>query len=513
MITTLLSFTLVIGILIFVHEFGHFIVAKKTGVEVEKFSLGFGPKLVGFKKGETQYMISAVPLGGYVKLKGENPDEPLTNDPKEFASRSVGVRGAIVSAGPIMNILLAFIFMPLVYFIGIQIPAFLEEKPEVYWVAENSPAQSAGFQVGDLIRAVDGKEVSNWEMFSLHTQLKSGKVVKIKFERNKRIQETEVSISKDKIAVTGGMGLFHKMDAIVGGVVDGLPADNAGLALGDIIKEINGATITHWVEMSEIITQHPGENISIAFSRDNTPLTIILKPDAIIEAIEGKSPVDRAGLAVGDIVQSINNKDIAYWKKELDGKGFFHEDTLTFDVIRQGTQLKKTVIIQGNNETGMKLAGKIGILPPEETVLKRYGIVASIKEGCKFAIDKIGLTMLVLGNLISGNLSVKTLGGPIIIAKMSGAAAKSGISFLLTFTAFLSINLGIINLLPIPILDGGHLFFLLIELIMRKPLSVKKMEVIQKIGFALLILLILTVTYNDITRIIPQKYLDFIPWR
>jgi len=159
---TALAFIFVIGILVFVHEFGHFIVAKKTGVEVEKFSLGFGPKIIGFKKGETHYMISAIPLGGYVKMKGENPDEPLTNDPKEFSSRGVGVRAAIVASGPIMNILFAFTVMPLVYFIGIQVPAFLEKVPIAYWVAEESPAKAADIKIGDRILAINGAEIDDW---------------------------------------------------------------------------------------------------------------------------------------------------------------------------------------------------------------------------------------------------------------------------------------------------------------------------------------------------------------
>ena len=170
-------------------------------------------------------------------------------------------------------------------------------------------------------------------------------------------------------------------------------------------------------------------------------------------------------------------------------------------------------MLKENNAIGMTIAGKIGIMPLEETVLKRYGVLGSVKEGFKRTVGVISLTLLVLKKLVTLNLSVKTLGGPIIIAKMSGAAAKSGIPFLLVFTAFLSINLGVLNLLPIPILDGGHLFFLLIELIMRKPLGMKKMEMIQKVGFALIILLFVTVTYNDIMRIIPQKYLEFLPWK
>jgi len=509
---TLISFTIVIGILIFVHEFGHFIVAKRTGVEVQKFSLGFGPKLIGFKKGETHYMISAIPLGGYVKLKGENPDEPLTNDPKEFGSRSVGVRWAIVSAGPLMNFLLTFILMPLVFIIGIQVPTYLEKKSIVQWVAENSPAMTAGFQVGDHILAVNGEEVENWKTFNTLTQTQLGKEIKVKIRRGNRIHEKMVTLHSESLSTTG-IGLFHKMDAQIGGIVNGSPAQEAGLESGDLIKEIGDNKITHWVQMSEIIKKYPGEAVAFKIERDGKLLAFKITPAARIDKIEEKSAAYRAGLRVGDTILTINSKGVSYWKEVLLGKGFPQEDRLTFEIGRDGKKLLTTVKSQDIQDIGIKLVGKIGIVPFEETVLKRFGILASLKEGFKQAIEMTGLTLWALGKLFTFKLSLKTLGGPIMIAKMTGTAAKLGLSSLLIFTAFLTLNLSILNLLPIPILDGGHLLFLLIELIMRRPLGTKKMEIAQKIGFALIILLLLTVTYNDILRAVPKKYLDFLPWR
>jgi regulator of sigma E protease len=152
-------------------------------------------------------------------------------------------------------------------------------------------------------------------------------------------------------------------------------------------------------------------------------------------------------------------------------------------------------------------------MPAQETTFKRYGVFASIREGFKQSCEMTWLTLITLGKLVTFNISLKMLGGPIVIAKMTGSAAKTGVSSLIIFMALLSLNLSIINLLPIPVLDGGHLFFLLIELIMRRPLDTKKMELVQKIGLALLILLFVTVTYNDILRTVPQKYLDFLPWK
>ena len=508
---TLISFTIVIGILVFVHEFGHFIVAKKTGVGVEKFSLGFGPKLIGFKKGETQYMISAIHLGGYVKLKGENPDETLTDDPKEFGSRSVAVRAAIISAGPVMNFILTFFLMPLVFIIGIQVPAFLEEEPVVCWVAENSPAEIAGFQIGDTIFSVNGEKVKNWKMFNALTQTQLGKDVKIETERNNKIQEKIVTAISDSFSIEG-IGVFHKMDPQIGGLISNSPASEAGLQPGDYMKGINGTDITHWVQMSEIIRKFPGEEIRFKIERDGKDLLVNVKPDALIDEVEENSPAELAGLKAGDKILTINSKDVSLWKKPLLDKIFANEDELIFGISRDSKKLAVTVTPQEIQDTGIRVSGKVGIIPFEETIFKRYGIFASIIEGFKQAFEMTGLTLWALGKMFTLQISLKTLGGPIMIAKMTGTAAESGVSSLIIFTAFLSLNLSIINLLPIPILDGGHLFFLLVELIIRRPLEIKKMEIAQKIGFALLILLLLTVTYNDIIRSVPQKYLDFLPW-
>jgi len=509
---TLISFTIVIGILVFVHEFGHFIIAKKTGVGVEKFSLGFGPKLIGFKKGETQYMISAIPLGGYVKLKGEDPDDPITDDPKEFRSRSIGVRAAIISAGPVMNFLLTFFLMPIVFIIGIQVPVFLDKKPVVRWVSENSPAKIAGFKVGDSILTVNGEKVENWKMFNALTQTQAGKDVKIEIERNNTIQEKVVTTHSDILSMEG-IGVFHKMDPQVGGIINNSPAQEAGLQPADLFKDIAGTGITHWVQMSEIIREYPGEEISFKIERDGKDLVFNIKPDARIDVVQENSPAELAGVKAGDTILTINSKDVYHFKEALLKKDFSKEVTLTFEIIRDAEKINLTVISQYIQDIGIEVSGKIGIMPSEEIIFKRFGIFASLKEGFKQAFEMTELTLWALGKLFTLSISLKTLGGPIMIAKMTGSAAKSGVSSLLIFTAFLSLNLGIINLLPIPILDGGHLLFLFIELIIRRPLGTKKMEFAQKIGFAILILLLVTVTYNDILRSVPQKYLDFLPWK
>jgi regulator of sigma E protease len=517
MITTLISFTIVIGILIFVHEFGHFIVAKRAGVCVEKFSLGFGPKLLGFQKGETHYMISAIPLGGYVKMKGEDPDETLTSNPKEFGSRSVGIRAAIVAAGSLTNFFFAFLIMPLVFIIGIQVPTFLGKVPVVAWVGEESPAMIAGIQPGDTITAVNGDAIKNWKMFNftILTDAQQDNDVRLTLSRNTTTLEKMVALNPDSPG-TEGMGIFPAMSPQIGGVLSDSPAYHADLKPGDLITAIAGTPVTHWMQMSEIIEGYPGKEIVFTVEREGSLTTATIRPDVKVVAVTKESPADRAGLLVGDTIVSINGQDVSLFTEPLYasfGASDSPDDKLTLVISREGSESTVSVLPAIQQDTGITVSGKIGVMPAPETTFKRYGVFASIKEGFLQSCEMTWLTLMTLGKLITFNISLKMLGGPIVIAKMTGSAAKTGISSLIIFMALLSLNLSIINLLPIPVLDGGHLFFLLIELIMRKPLDTKKMELVQKIGLALLILLFATVTYNDILRTVPQKYLDFLPWK
>jgi regulator of sigma E protease len=509
---TLLSFIIVIGILVFVHEFGHFLVAKKTGVTVEKFSLGFGPKLIGFEKGGTQYMICAIPLGGYVKLKGENPDEPLSNDRGEFASRSVGVRAAIVAAGPFMNFALCFLVMPLVYLIGIQMPAYLEDKPVVQWIGSNSPAERAGIRSGDAILAVNDETVENWKMFNALTQINPGTSVRIRFLRDGRSMATTIQPPAPEEA-GAGLGIYHYMPPRVAAVVPDSPASQAGLQPDDVVESVGGRPISHWIELSEAIRDFNGEDLAVGIRRSDRLLLFTLRPELVVEDIVRGSPADAARLKAGDKLLSINGADPARYQQAFRRNDFSAEQRLDLQIIRDRSRLAFSLEAPGAADIGIRVSGKIGIVPAEELSFKRYGLLTSIGEGFKQAWEMTTLTFWALGKLLSFDVSLKTLGGPIMIAKMTGTAAKSGLASLIIFTAFLSINLCILNLLPVPVLDGGHLLFFLIEFIIRRPLGTRQMEIAQKVGLALLIMLLVTVTYNDILRSLPQKYIDLLPWK
>jgi len=509
---TLLSFIVVIGILVFVHEFGHFLVAKKTGVTVEKFSLGFGPKLIGFEKGGTQYMICAIPLGGYVKLKGENPDEGLTNDRGEFASRSVAVRAGIVAAGPFMNFALCFLILPLVFIIGIQVPAYLEEKPVVQWVGSNTPAERAGLRTGDTILAVNSETVENWKMFNALTQINPGAPMNLQFIRDGRTMLKTIRPSSPEMGNTG-LGIYHYMPPRVGAVLPDSPASRGGLQPDDVVESIGGKPISHWIELSETIRDFTGNDLSLAVRRNDRRLLCTVRPELVVEDIVKGSPAEAARLHAGDRILTINGNDPALYHEAFQRHHFSAGDTLDFQIDRDHRRMIVAVKTPESADIGLRISAKIGIVPAEEVSFKRYGMIASLGEGFKQGWEMTTLTFWALGKLLTMDVSFKTLGGPIMIAKMTGTAAKSGLASLIIFTAFLSINLSILNLLPVPVLDGGHLLFLLIEFIIRRPLGTKNIEIAQKVGMALLILLLVSVTYNDLIRSLPQKYIDLLPWK
>ena len=429
---TLLIFIVCIGILIFVHEFGHFIMARMRGIRVLKFSLGFGPKIIGKKVGDTEYMLSALPLGGYVKMAGENIDE-ATMAPDEFPSKSVSERASVVLAGPIMNIIIAFLLMPLVFLIGIKMPAFLEDAPVVAWIEEGSPAETAGFRIGDRILKMDGKAVSDWDDVATIVTTRPELGIKVEVDRSDAAHE--LVLKGDGAARKGGggyAGILPDMPAVIGKVNKGYPADKAGLKAGDRIVEIDKNPFINWYQVSSYIRSNVGKDLTITVQRDGDRVTTRVTP--------------------------IKSEAADY--------------------------------------------GVIGIMNQQKTIVKKFGVIDSIKHGLSRMLELTMLTFDVLKRLFSLNISIETLGGPIMIAKLTGEAAQSGISDLIAFLAFLSLQLGILNLLPIPVLDGGWVVFLLIEKIKGSPLSKKTMEIAQTVGFALLITLIIIVSYNDILRVL-----------
>jgi regulator of sigma E protease len=350
--TNIISFIVVLGVLIFFHELGHFLVARLFGVGVEKFSLGFGPRLFGKKIGITDYRLSAIPLGGYVKMVGEEPDAQVAPADiyRSFTHKHVFKRILIVAAGPLFNLLLAII----IFFGMFLISGMLILKPSIGEVRDGSPAQIAGLETGDLITAIDENPISTWD------------------------------------------------------------------------------------DMTHIINGSDGKTLAISIQRDGAEMALSVTPERVA-------------------TQNLLGENI---QRYMIGIGF-----------------------------------------SGETVTKELNPLQAFGESLIQTYRVTELMVVIIAKLISGDISTDTIGGPIMIAKMAGDQAKAGIAHLISFIALISINLAIINLLPIPILDGGHLLFFIIEAIKKRPVSVKVREVAQQIGLFILILLIILVFYNDITKI------------
>jgi regulator of sigma E protease len=436
---SILFFLIALGLLIFVHELGHFVVAKRSGVYVEEFSLGFGPRIVGIKKGETDYRISALPLGGYVKMLGEDESAEKAEDPRSFARKSTAKRALIIACGPLMNVIFALAVMPLVFMIGRAEPAFLKKPPEIMGVRAESPAASAGLLKGDLITAIDGKKVSDWETVLNRVIISAGNRVDLTVLRQGQSLNKTVDVIEIPELQGGFVGiepmLFLGNNAAIDGIAASGPAAKAGLKAKDVVLSVDGKTVADWIDLSSKVNQSAGREVALKIRRGSKVLNLKVTPEYNDEA-----------------------------KRWLIG------------IIK-------------DRRSGVEMT----------TV--RYGIIDSIVYGTKENIKLIALTFGVLKRLVTFNLSYKVLGGPVIIAKASAAAAASGLSHFLYFLAFLSMQLAIINCLPIPVLDGGHLMFLGIEAVRRKPVSLRIRQTASQIGFFLLIALMIVITWNDINKL------------
>ncbi len=438
MLTTVLSAIFVLGLLVFIHELGHFLAAKRMGIRVERFSLGFPPKMIGKTIGDTEYCISWIPLGGYVKMAGEQPDadgEEHGNEPWEFQSKSVGARAFVIAAGPGMNFVLAFIIFWLFY---ATMGVMLVDTTTVGRVENASPYAAAGLQVGDEILEIDQAPVDTWE--DVRERLASGTAASLdlKVQREGQERALEVRYGGDDAAERLA-GLDYFRASAVSSVIPDSPAEKAGLRSGDVITSVNGAPVTQWYEMVELIRVRPGMETTVSWTRNGQYHQVIVIP--------------------------ITAQDL---------------DRETGDVID---------------------IGQIGITQQDHIKRSPAGLVSSAGLA---GTQLVNVTYTILGfvkKLVLGEVSTDSVGGPIAIARMAGDSARQGASSLFSFMAFLSINLAILNLLPIPALDGGQLLILGVEKVLRRPLSLRYRLIWQQTGMALLLVLMVFVVFNDITRI------------
>ncbi|HJR61401.1 MAG TPA: RIP metalloprotease RseP [Vicinamibacterales bacterium] len=439
--TTILSFVFVLGVLIFVHELGHFLMARRIGVRVLTFSLGFGPKLLTIKRGDTEYCISAIPLGGYVKMAGENPEDNRTGAPDEFLSKSKWQRFQVLVMGPVMNLGLAILVMALVIYQGAPTAAYETDPVVIGSFANSSVARDAGLEVGDRIVAVDGNPVPNWKDFSLEIAPKANRVVTLQVERNGKTFERRITPSALSKFEIGDIGIVPVLNPEVRQLSPNEAAELAGLRPGDVILGAAGESNIRYDRLVEIIKMHPDKPVVFDVRRANG-------------TVEQVTVIPRT---IGDTVRV----GALFWGSEVR-----HADPT------------------------LPGAFKLSLIQNWEWTK---------------------LIMKTLKGLFTRETPMKQLMGPIGIAEMSGGAAQQGWLELFTLMAMISLNLGLLNLMPIPVLDGGHILILGLEGVSRRDFSLQVKEKMLMVGFVLLVTLMVTVIYNDLTRVEWLQNLN--PWK
>jgi len=438
-LSSVVAVVLGLGLMILVHEWGHFLAAKWFGVRVEIFSVGFGPRLWGRKRGDTDYRLSALPVGGYVKMAGDNPAEERAGDPAEFLSKPRWQRGLIAAAGPLMNVLLAVVLVTVLYKVGIPQPAYLDDPVVLAGVLKDSPAEAAGLAAGDRIVELNGVKNPTWNDAMLELSFTApGKQVSLVVERD----HMRLLLAVKAGGIGGGDPSFligyPPEQAVIGWVTRGSAADRAGVKPGDQIMAFNALPVSSPLQLAEKIQEVGGKTAEMVVRRGPRELPLAITP------------------------------------------------------------------VYGDPGDGRK-RWQIGISFRQPNVRKSYPLVESIQRAAWFNAKWAYQIMAVLGELIERRASIKQLGGPLEIARQSGQAARQGPVALTLLMAFVSLNLGILNLLPIPILDGGHILLLAIEGALRRDLSVAVKERVVQVGLVFLLFVFAIVMYNDVLRLLPNR--------
>jgi regulator of sigma E protease len=428
----LVTVTVVLGIMIFVHEWGHFAAAKLCGVRVDVFSLGFGPRLFGVKRGDTDYRLSALPFGGYVRMAGDNPLEERTGAGYEFLSRPRWQRAIIAIAGPFMNFLLALVILWGIFWrLGVPSPVYEHQSADVVAVPQSMPA--TGVHAGDRIVAVNGVPTPTWKkVYSEIEKAKPGSYVTLAVQRD-GTNQTLTAMVPDHLASTESLLGFASLPPVIAEVDAGTPADRAGLKPGDTIVAMNGKPVVTWQQLVEGVHQSGGHLIQFQIRRDGQQLELDITP-------------------------------------------------------MQGTDLEGQPVWQ------------VGVLPNTDEDYERQSFLEAGKDAAASTVSGIRQIGQVLVGLFSGKVSIRQLAGPVGIARISGEAAKRGLPTLLEFMAVISLNLGLLNLLPIPILDGGHILMLAIEGILRRDLRIAVKERFVQVGLVFLLGIFAFVMYSDILK-------------
>jgi regulator of sigma E protease len=453
-ITTILAFIVVLGITITVHEFGHFAMAKLLKIKVLVFSIGFGPRLVGFTRGGTEYRISPFPIGGYVKMAGETFDDERQGAPDEFLSHSKWHRFLVAVAGPVMNIVLAITILTFSYLEGVWVPRYHKEAPVVGPVALNSAAYRAGLRTGDRILAVRNNSLKTWEDMEIALATTPKDTLNLTLDRKGEKISVHLDVAGLATVEPASLGFrFSLPRTIVAAVDSGSPADKSGLREGDEILAVQGprGTGRSYDEILNIISESKGIPLTFEIHRTGQP----------------RKPGDTWGAGAQE-------------------------------VPRGGEILQLSIAPM--EEQGRVL---IGFRPEVPADLEKFGLMGAVMQSAKRNFEMSALTFKIIGRIFTGAASVKTISGPLEIAKISGSAARTGSALVFFgFLGMVSLQLGVFNLLPIPILDGGVIALLIVEALIGRDLSLGIKEKIVQVGFVFLILLMGFVVFNDLSKIV-----------
>jgi regulator of sigma E protease len=439
---TLIGIFLVLGVMILVHEWGHFIVARLFGVRVDVFSIGFGPRLFGIKRGATDYRISALPLGGYVRMAGQDLSEIDSNDvaptggPDELMSKPRWQRALISFAGPAVNMILPIVLLAGFFVIkGLPYPAYLDKPLVLSGLPQTSPLAKAGVANGDQIVSVNDVATPTWSKASAYLVQAAAEGI-LRFKVDHQGEQRIIEVKAEDIR-SGERALGNPpVPALVRPVDRGMPASRAGIKRGDLVTSVNGAPVNNWYDFYEIITHSNGKILNTTVKRGGSEVNLAIHPE---------------------------------WNK--DDEGVF--------------------------------AWRIGVAPEGEWAFKEMTFGASVKEASAVTMDATGKLFGVLGRLFSGKLSVKQLRSFVGIASLAGQAVEEGPVDVVNMMAMISINLGILNLLPIPILDGGNILLLCMEGIRRRDFSLAFKERFVQVGLVFLLVFFAYVMYNDVVRLLP----------
>jgi regulator of sigma E protease len=537
-----------LGVLILVHELGHFVLAKLFDVKVLRFSLGFGPRLIGFVAGSTEYRVSLFPLGGYVRLLGEDPKEPVAEVDRDrtLYSKPLWQRYAIVVAGPAFNLLLP---------IAIYFFHYMGERtllpPVVGTVLSGMPAAEAGLLPGDRVESVDGRQVRYWEELEKLISASPGRTLRLEIRRGDDTEERDVTPLRlehpGSLAlreVVGWVGISPRFHLPEVGVIDmGSPAWQAGLRTFDDVVGVNGMPVAHWSEFERAVARAGASPLRVAYLRGarsavpfahveiEEPGTAVVIPQPVLDAegkrryetglgsselfvyaVEPGSPADRIGIRRGDQLLELDGKPILHWDllrqrlaaepkrtfsiSWLSPGGIRHETTFTQDMHSQldaYRQEEQRLVFGASNRFAWKT-------DPPVPVRNRFFYSLG------HSLSRTGQIMVAMSEafvqIMRGQIPASALGGPLMVGYVAGVAAEQGLAQYLWLMALLSINLGLLNFLPIPILDGGLLMFFTIELAKGRPPSARARQIASLVGLVLVVLLMALALKNDVVRLL-----------